>query len=201
MSRVEDSRVKIPALVHLTRLGYKYFSIKSMVRGIDYDPDTNIFYECFTSSINKINGTDFSVQEVKKIIEEIKIKLSNDDLGKAFFEILHKGINGVRLVEFEPTKITCNDFRIVTELPYENGEDNFRPDIVILINGMPLSFIEVKRQNNREGILAERERMTRRFSNSIYKRYVNITQFTVFSNNNEYDDTDIEPIQGAFCVT
>ena len=66
MSRVEDSRVKIPALVHLTRLGYKYFSIKSMVRGIDYDPDTNIFYECFTSSINKINGTDFSVQEVKK---------------------------------------------------------------------------------------------------------------------------------------
>lgn len=198
MSRVEDSRVKIPALVHLTRLGYKYFSIKSMVRGIDYDPDTNIFYECFTSSINKINGTDFSVQEVKKIIEEIKIKLSNDDLGKAFFEILHKGINGVRLVEFEPTKITCNDFRIVTELPYENGEDNFRPDIVILINGMPLSFIEVKRQNNREGILAERERMTRRFSNSIYKRYVNITQFTVFSNNNEYDDTDIEPIQGAF---
>lgn len=198
MSRVEDSRVKIPALVHLTRLGYKYFSIKNMVRGTDYDPDTNIFYECFTSSINRINGTEFTIHEVKKIIEEIKIKLSNDDLGKAFFDILHNGINGVRLVEFEPAKITRNDFRIVTELPYENGEDNFRPDIVILINGMPLSFIEVKRQNNREGILAERERMTRRFSNPIYKRYVNITQFTVFSNNNEYDDTDIEPIQGAF---
>jgi type I restriction enzyme R subunit len=24
----EDSRVKIPALIHLTRLGYKYFSLK-----------------------------------------------------------------------------------------------------------------------------------------------------------------------------
>lgn len=54
---------------------------------------------------------------------------------------------------------------VVTELPYENGDDNFRPDIVVLINGMPLSFVEVKGQNNREGILAERERMTRRFSN------------------------------------
>lgn len=63
---------------------------------------------------------------------------------------------------------------------------------------MPLSFIEVKRQNNREGILTERNRMERRFSNKIYRRFVGITQFTVFSNNNEYDDSDVEPIQGTF---
>lgn len=112
--------------------------------------------------------------------------MSNDDLGKAFFEYLQKGYNGIRLVDFDD--ITQNSYVVVTELPYENGDDNFRPDIVVLINGMPLSFIEVKRQNNREGILAERERMTRRFSNPIYKRYVNITQYTVFSNNSEYDD-------------
>lgn len=198
MSRPEDSRVKIPALVHFTRLGYEYMSIKNLVRGVDYDPDTNIFYDCFTTSINRINGTDYSVEEAKKIIEELKIKLSNEDLGKAFFDILQKGFNGVRLIEFEQKKIRQNEFKVVTELPYENGEDNFRPDIVVLINGMPLSFVEVKRQNNREGILAERERMTRRFSNPIYKKFVNLTQYTVFSNNNEYDDTDIEPIQGAF---
>lgn len=63
---------------------------------------------------------------------------------------------------------------------------------------MPLSFIEVKRHNNREGILTERSRMERRFGNKIYRRFVGMTQFTVFSNNNEYDDSDIEPIQGAF---
>lgn len=40
--------------------------------------------------------------------------------------------------------------------------------------------------------------MERRFGNKIYRRFVGITQFTVFSNNNEYDDSDIEPIQGAF---
>ncbi|MDD3337386.1 MAG: hypothetical protein PHS82_00850 [Lachnospiraceae bacterium] len=68
----------------------------------------------------------------------------------------------------------------------------------MLTNGMSLSFIEVKRQNNREGILMERERMTRRFSNPVFRKYANITQYTVFSNNNGYDDTDIEPIQGAF---
>ena len=196
MARPEDSRVKIPALVHFTRLGYEYMSLKKMVRGKDYDADTNIFYALFQETINRINGTQFDINEIKKIVEELKIKLSNDDLGKAFFDYLQKGYNGIKLIDFED--IEKNSYVVVTELPYENGDDNFRPDIVILINGMPLSFVEVKRQNNREGILAERERMTRRFSNPIYKRYVNITQYTVFSNNNEYDDTDIEPIQGAF---
>lgn len=47
MARPEDSRVKIPALVNFTRLGYQYMSIKDMVRGVDYDPDTNIFYGLF----------------------------------------------------------------------------------------------------------------------------------------------------------
>lgn len=196
MARPEDSRVKIPALVHFSRLEYQYMSIKNLSRNKDYEGDCNIFYEPFRVAINTINELDLSLEEVKKLVEEIKIKLSNDDLGKSFFEYLQSGINGVRLIDF--TNPDNNGFAVVTELPYENGDDNFRPDITVLINGMPLSFIEVKRQNNREGILVERERMFRRFSNPVYNRFVNITQFTVFSNNNEYDDTDIEPLQGAF---
>lgn len=196
MSRPEDSRVKIPALVHFTRLGYRYMSIKDKVRGVDYDPDTNIFYAEFLDSVNRINDTRLSMDDVKKIIGGLKIKLDNEDIGMAFFTLLKKGYEDIKLIDF--SKDDKNSYIVVTELPYENGDDNFRPDITILINGMPLSFVEVKRQNNREGILVERERMARRFSNPIYKRYVNITQFTVFSNNNEYDDTDIEPIQGAF---
>lgn len=196
MIRPEDSRVKIPGLIHLTRLGYEYVSLRNLTRGIDYDSDSNIFYAQFKQAFNKINDIDLADNEIKKIIDELNIKLSNDDLGKAFFEILQKGYQGYRIIDFE--RPDNNVYNVLTELPYENGDDSFRPDIIILINGMPLSFTEVKRHNNREGILAERDRMTKRFSNSIYKKYVNITQFTVFSNNNEYDDDDIEPIQGAF---
>lgn len=199
MNRPEDSRVKIPALVHFTRLGYQYISIKDKKKNIDYDGDTNIFYSYFREAINRINGIDYSINDVMKIIEEIKIKLSNEDLGKAFFTILQEGINGIRLIDFDDEN--KNSYIVVTELSYESGNDSFRPDICVLINGMPLSFVEVKRQNNREGILAERERMAKRFRNPIFKRFVNITQFVVFSNNNEYDDTDIEPIQGAFYAT
>ena len=198
MGRPEDSRVKIPALVHFTRLGYTYMSIKDKVRNVDYDGDTNIFYSQFLSAINRINRTELTLEDAKKIIEELKIKLDNEDLGKSFFHILQTDINGIKMIDFDDDTGTQNDYTVVTELPYENGEDNFRPDIIVLVNGMPLSFVEVKRQNNREGILTERNRMERRFGNKIYRRFVGITQFTVFSNNNEYDDSDIEPIQGAF---
>lgn len=198
MGRPEDSRVKIPALVHFTRLGYTYMSIKNKERNVDYDGDTNIFYSQFLSSINRINQAEFTLDDAKKIIDEIKIKLDNDDLGKSFFYILQSGINDIKLIDFDDESGLQNDYTVVTELPYENGDDKFRPDITVLINGMPLSFIEVKRQNNREGILTERNRMERRFGNKIYRKFVGITQFTVFSNNNEYDDSDIEPIQGAF---
>jgi type I restriction enzyme R subunit len=42
----------------------------------------------------------------------------------------------------------------VTELTYQNGDEKFRPDITILINGIPLAFIDVKKPNNQEGMLA-----------------------------------------------
>lgn len=63
---------------------------------------------------------------------------------------------------------------------------------------MPLAFIEVKKPNNRDGIIAERERINRRFQNKKFRKFVNITQVMMFSNNMEYDNEDIEPLQGAF---
>ena len=94
-----------------------------------------------------------------------------------------------------------NIYNVLTELPYQNGEDEFRPDVVMLINGMPLGFIEVKKPNNREGILAERNRINTRFKNGKFRRFVNITQILVFSNNQEYNDDSVVPIEGAFYGT
>jgi len=39
------------------------------------------------------------------------------------------------------------------------GDEEFRPDIVLLVNGMPLAFVEVKVPNNKNGILAVRDRL------------------------------------------
>ena len=91
-----------------------------------------------------------------------------------------------------------NSFHVVTELTYKNGDEEFRPDIVLLVNGMALAFVEVKKPNNKDGTLTERDRIDKRFLNKKFRRFANITQLMVFSNNMEYDSESSLPIQGAF---
>lgn len=192
----ENSRVKIPALVHFTRLKYDYVSLKDY-RGV-IDEDTNIFVDIFRDAINQINGTCITMVDVQNIIAELKNLLSAEDLGRSFYKLLISGYNGLKLLDFSTTNGIVNSFQIVTELTYKNGGDEFRPDITVLINGMPLAFLEVKKPNNKDGIQAEYSRINKRFRNEKLRRFVNITQLMVFSNNSEYDDTEVVPLEGAF---
>jgi type I restriction enzyme R subunit len=172
------------------RLGYQYLSLK----GQNWDLDTNIFPDLFKTAMGKINP-GIEEAEAGRLLDDVKLLLDNEDLGKAFFERLSERSN-TKLIDFE--NFNNNTFHVVTELTCQNGDEEFRPDITLLINGMPLVFIEVKKPNNREGILAERDRINKRFQNPKFKRFANITQFMIFSNNMEYDDGDPEPVQGAF---
>jgi type I restriction enzyme R subunit len=186
----EDTRVKIPSILHLCRLGYEYLSLKDT----KWDLDTNIFPDIFKKSIIKINP-EFDEEQAERLLIDTSLLLDNEDLGKAFYEKLISN-SGVKLIDFD--NFDNNTFNVVTELTYKNGDEEFRPDIILLINGMPLAFIEVKKPNNRDGIIAERNRINRRFQNKKFRKFVNITQLMMFSNNMEYDNEDIEPLQGAF---
>lgn len=188
----EDARVKIPAILHCMRLGYDYVSLKS--ENCLIDQSTNIFSAVFLSSIQRINP-GLSDREARQALDEVLLSLENEDLGRAFYKrLINK--SGLRLIDFE--NFDQNTFQVVTELTYKNGDDEFRPDITLLINGMPLVFIEVKIPNNRDGILAEQKRIKTRFSNKKFRKFANITQLMIFSNNMEYDDNSPTPIEGAF---
>ena len=194
----ENSRVKIPTILHLTRLGYVYLSKNDYSNyGKKWDSNTNIFDDIFIESIIKINNR-ITENEAKKILQNVKLSLDNDDLGKEFYQKLTQNQDN-KLIDFDD--FSNNSFHVITELTYKNGDDEFRPDITLLINGMPLFFIEVKIPNNKDGILAEKNRINKRFENYKFKRFFNITQIMVFSNNMEYDDNDLEQLQGAFYGT
>ncbi len=190
MSFNENTRVKIPAILHLGRLGYSYVSLSKA----EWDDSTNIFTDIFAESILRINP-EMDKGDVKRVFDSMSLSLENEDLGQVFFNMLN-ATSGTRLIDFR--NFDNNSFHVVTELTCKNGDDEFRPDITLLINGMPLAFIEVKKPNNREGILAERDRINVRFKNKKFRKFINISQVLVFSNNMEYDSQDMEPIQGAF---
>lgn len=189
----EDSRVKIPSILHLIKLGYSYLSLKEA----DWDLETNIFTDIFYTQLQKINS-NLSQKEAEKIYNEISLSIENEDLGRAFYNKLVDQ-SGVKLIDFE--NFENNSFHVVTELPYEKDDDTFRPDIILLINGMPLVFIEVKKPNNRDGILAEHKRMQTRFQNKKFRKFINLTQLMVFSNNMKYSDHDTQMLEGAFYST
>src|SRR6185312_9858212 len=138
---------------------------------------------------------DLHRQDLSSLLDEIRLDLQNEDLGKAFHKRL-TARSGVRLIDFD--NLDNNSWHAVTELPFENGEDNFRPDITLLVNGLPLAIIEVKKRMNPGGVLEERRRMDRRHANRKFRHFFNLIQLQVFSNNMEYDEAAIDPVQGAF---
>lgn len=186
----EDSRVKIPAILHLTRLGYTYLSLK----GLEYDESSNIIPATFRQSIAQLNPSASSL-EIDTALAQLDLALDNEDLGKQFYEKI-TATSGLKMIDFED--LDRNTYHVVTEFTCKKDDEEFRPDITLLINGLPLVFIEVKKPNNRDGILAERQRIISRFKNPKFKRFINMTQLMVFSNNMEYDDGSPEPLMGAF---
>ena len=188
----ENSRVKIPALLHLMRLGYQYIPIIKQER----IEENNIFPSIFIPKIAALNN--ITEQEAKRVLDEINLELDYEDLGKTFYKRL-TATSGIKLIDFN--QFENNDFHVTTELSCIAGDEEFRPDITVLINGMPLAFIEVKKPHNKDGVLAERSRINTRFKNKHFRRFVNITQLLVFSNNMEYEDGVVDPIFGAFYGT
>ena len=67
----ENSRVKIPAVIQLTRLGYGYLSLKDSRVYNQINPGTNIFRDIFTNSLVKINSTNTPPPHANKILGNI----------------------------------------------------------------------------------------------------------------------------------
>mgnify|MGYP001018320503 FL=1 len=185
----EDTRVKFPATIQFLRLGYEYQSLK----GARIDFETKIFIDRFKTALERINKREISNDELFALLAEINTLIKNNDLGKEFYKRLLSSEYPIRLLDLD--NFNNNDFAVVNELPFSikegTKEGSFRPDINILINGMPLAFLEVKHPDNSGGIQVEFERMiNKRLKNDDYKKYFNLIQVISFSNNMEYEDAD-----------
>lgn len=187
----ENTRVQVPAAMHLCRLGYTYLDNIT-----EYDSKTNILTDVFLRSVQRLNPI-LSELQARQLLNEITLILDNNDLGREFYNKLSSNSN-IKLIDFQDAD--HNEWHVTTEFTCESQDsgDSFRPDITCFVNGLPLAFIEVKKPNNHDGILAERERINVRMRNEKFRRFLNVTQLMIFSNNQEYDNENRVPIQGAF---
>lgn len=180
----EITRVQIPALIHLAKLGYDFIPTNSKENKPNLDTDTNILIDSFTQAFERLNPT----KNAKDVLAEMKKRLNYDDLGKSFYEYLLKSEH--QIIDFDNPN--NNLYEMMTELHYKS----FRPDITLFINGLPLVNIEVKQPYAEQGIKEERDRYTKRYENPENKVFCNLAQIWLFSDNLPYDENN--PDQGVF---
>ncbi|WRC84646.1 type I restriction endonuclease subunit R [Helicobacter pylori] len=182
MPHNEITRVQVPALMHLAKLGaYDFIPTNSKP---NLDTDTNILIDSFTQAFKRLNPT----KNAQDSLDEMKKRLNYNDLGKSFYEYLLKSEH--QIIDFDNP--SNNLYEMMAELPYKS----FRPDATLFINGLPLVNIEVKQPLAGQGIKEERDRHIKRYKNPENKVFYNLAQIWLFSDNLPYDENN--PDQGAF---
>ncbi|WRD99573.1 type I restriction endonuclease subunit R [Helicobacter pylori] len=177
----EITRVQIPALMHLAKLGYNFISQKDKP---NLDTATNILIDSFTQAFERLNPN----KNAKDVLTEMKKRLNYNDLGKSFYEYLLKSEH--QIIDFDNPN--NNLYEMMTELPYKS----LRTDITLFINGLPLVNIEVKQPFAEKGIKEEKDRHIQRYENPENKIFYNLVQIWLFSDNLPYDENN--PDQGVF---
>ena len=193
----ELTRVQIPAALHLIRLGYTYLS-RNGKEIAERDPDTNILVSVFREQFLKFNNY-LTEEDFERELANIKLELDQNDLGRAFYKRI-SGETSTTYIDWENPE--ANTFHLALEVTCQNGQDEFRPDIVIFINGLPLSYIEVKQPNavrdGKTGIQSEQDRTRYRFENRKFRRFNNITQLIALSDNLPYISGQGQQKQGSY---
>ncbi|WP_270747659.1 DEAD/DEAH box helicase family protein [Streptococcus halitosis] len=193
----ELTRVQIPAALHLMRLGYTYLP-RNGKEILERDPDTNILVSVFKEQFLKFNNY-LTEEDFERELANIKLELDQNDLGRSFFRRL-QGQEDTVYIDWE--KPEANTFHLALEVTCKNGQDEFRPDIVVFINGLPLSYIEVKQPNairdGKTGIQSEQDRTRQRFENRKFRCFNNITQLIALSDNLPYISGQGQQKQGSY---
>ena len=193
----ELTRVQIPAALHLMRMGYTYLP-RNGKEIAERDPDTNILVSVFKEQFLKFNNY-LTEDDFERELANIKLELDQNDLGRSFFKRL-QGQEDAIYIDWEYPE--ANTFHLALEVTCQNGQDEFRPDIVIFVNGLPLSYIEVKQPNairdGKTGIQSEQDRTRYRFENRKFRRFNNITQLIALSDNLAYISGQGQQKQGSY---
>ena len=129
----------------LVSQGYEYITIKSEQDLIDnlrtqieklnnytfFDKEWNDFYNSVIS-----NGNDGIVEKTRKIQEDY---LQNLTLDNGY-------VKNIKLID--KTNIHNNHLQVINQYEEDGGKHDTRYDVTILVNGLPLVHIELKKRGN-----------------------------------------------------
>lgn len=166
----EDYSSQLPALRTLINLGYQYLSQQEVMEQ-RYDRTSNVLLEpILKEQLAKINEIRVSSTHTEKFtqsnLDEAVLRLKEIPLEQGYlsatqhiYELLTLGTTLDQTIEGNRREYTLqfidwknpnnNVFHIAEEFSVitTDGKSELRPDIVLFVNGIPLSIIECKRED------------------------------------------------------
>jgi len=140
-------------------LGWEYISPDEALRLRGGKPGF-VFRELFINQMQKLNPgfmDHLLAEELIKGLERIPPSIEGNLIAweylkglKTVFVPNEKRERNVRFIDTE--NIDRNTFHVTDEFTFTNGSKTIRPDIVFLINGVPVIFAETKAAHKVEGI-------------------------------------------------
>jgi len=172
----EKSTVQNTLIKYACEIGWEYINPEEALR-LRRGNIGLIFKEILINQLIKLNSDFIDSIMIDDLIKQIERLHPNIEGNLEAWEYL-KGLKTAfqyeekreRNIKFIDEKTENNVFHVTDEFYYTNGTDQNRYDVVFLINGIPILFVETKsvakfidRSVNRESIIAEALDQIRRY--------------------------------------
>jgi type I restriction enzyme R subunit len=164
----EGPSVQKPIINYSTEIGWNYIPPEEALRFRGGETGF-IFKELFINQIQRLNHAfmdNLLAEELIKSIERIPPNIEGNLIAweylkglKTVFVPNQKRELDVRFIDTD--NINKNSFHVTDEFSFTNGNKAIRPDIVFLINGVPVLLIETKASHKMEAISEALEQVKR----------------------------------------
>ncbi|MCC7357027.1 type I restriction endonuclease subunit R [Candidatus Uhrbacteria bacterium] len=182
MSHIYESDVELLAIETLEALGYNYLSPEDQEKE-RADLTEVILKDRLASAINKINpkATADAKQQALRTILGMPIQ-SLTDANEAFHVMLTNGIEveiyeggetkgqKIWLVDFEHPE--NNEFLVCNQFTVMHNQNHKRPDVVLLVNGLPLVVIELKNPTDENATVKKAFQQLQNYKDAIPQLFV-----------------------------
>ena len=164
----ERGAVQNPLLKYATEVGWEYISPDEALR-LRGGRTGFVLRELFIDQMQRLNQ-DFMdhllAEELIKRLERIRPNIEGNEVALEYIKGLRtvfvpneKRERNVRFVDTE--EFERNRFHVTDEFSFTNGSKTIRPDLVLLINGVPLFLIETKASHKIERIAEAMDQIRR----------------------------------------
>lgn len=164
----EREAVQNPTIRYATEIGWEYVDQDEALR-LRGGNTGFVFKEIFIEQMQRLNLDFMNLEMAEELIGRLERVPPNREGNLIVWEHLRglrtvfvpseKRERNVRFVDSET--VETNKFHVTDEFTFANGSKTIRPDIVFLINGVPVFLIETKAAHKIDGISEALEQVGR----------------------------------------